>query len=207
MVKNRDDLSLKQQVCVRLKQLRIARGFTTAKAFALKHRLKVSTYSLHEAGTRAMSFQIIEHYCQLLNIDKDWLLTGEGEAHYVKAQAVPIIEWDEIALFPDKLDLINRSHTPLELELPAPSFAVKVQDDSMEPRYPRGALLFIDIYQIPGDREYALFSTPENTIVFKQHLEIDGKLFMRSLNADEPPQKMTSKIKVLGKVVQAKIIC
>lgn len=204
-MKNREELSLKKQVCARLKQIRIARGFVTAKAFALKHHLKVSTYTLHEAGTRSMSLQVIEQYSVLLNVHKNWLLTGEDEECYIKTQAIPIIEWDEIPLFPNRLDLINRTFTPSEIDLPAPSFAVAVKDHSMEPRYPQHTLLLIDTHQTPVDREYALFLIDENTIAFKQYFYQDGKPFIRSLNENEPAQKLTSKIKILGKVVQAKI--
>lgn len=201
----KEDLSLKQQVCARLKQIRIARGFATAKAFALKNHLKVSTYTLHEAGTRSMSLQVIEQYGALLNVNKGWLLTGEGEERYIKAQAIPIIEWDEIPLFPDQLDLANRAFTASEIDLPAPSFAVTVKDHSMEPRYPQHTLLLIDTHQIPVDREYGLFLIGEKTIAFKQYVYQNGKAFIRSLNEDGPAQKLTNKIKILGKVVQAKI--
>lgn len=207
IVKSREDLSLslKQQICARLKQIRFARGFATAKAFALKHGLKVSTYTLHEAGTRSMSFQIIEQYSALLNVNKHWLLTGDGEGHTIKAQAIPIIEWSEIPLFPDQLDLVNRAFTASEIDLPTPSFAVKVKDHSMEPRYPQDTLLLVDAHQSPADREYALFLMGENKIAFKQYFYQNGKAFIRALNEDEPPQKLTNKIKILGKVVQAKI--
>jgi SOS-response transcriptional repressor LexA len=201
-----DTFTLKQHICARLKQLRIARGFPTAKAFALKHQLKVSTYTLHEAGTRSMSFAVIESYSQLLNVDKHWLLTGEGESRYIKTQAVPILDWEEIPLFPDRVDLTKHAYTPSELDLPAPSFAVKVQDDSMEPRYPQGTVLLVDKHQMPTDHEYALFLV-DDKIVFQQYLNVEGKAYRRFLNRDMPLQKITQKVKILGKVVQAKIKC
>lgn len=201
-----ETFSLKQQICARLKQLRLARGFPTAKAFALQHQLKVSTYTLHEAGTRSMSFAVIEQYSQLLNVDEHWLLTGEGGSHYIKAQAVPILAWEEILLFPDRVDLTQHAHTPSDLDLPAPSFAVKVQDDSMEPRYPQGALLLVDKHQMPMDHEYALFVV-EDKVLFQQYVIVEGKAHRRFLNRDMPLQKITQKTKILGKVVQAKITC
>lgn len=203
MVKNHQASSLKKQICVRLKQLRLERGYVTAKAFALRHRLKVSTYSLHEAGTRSMSFEIIEQYCALLNVEVEWLLTGDDKARIAYAQTVPIIDWSEILLFPDKLELSHRSRTTSEINLPPPSFAVKVHDDSMEPRFPQGALLLVDVHQVPNDREFALYSIGDQ-IVFKQYLHMDGKPHIRSLN-HSAAQKVTQKMKILGKVVQAKI--
>lgn len=198
---------LKVQICERLKQARIARGFNTAKEFALTCGLKISTYSLHEAGTRAMSFDVIEHYCKLLGINPNWLLTGEGSDARPFMRDVPIIEWDEVLLFPDKVDLTQKIWTSSDTDLNPPSFAVKVKDESMEPRYPKGTLLLVDLAQKPLDREFALFALDKHNVCFKQLIELKGEWFMRSLNPDYPPQKMSTGIKILGKVVQAKFKC
>ncbi len=69
---------LKLEICKRLKEARICAGFNTAKEFAERNNIKVSTYTLHEAGTRAMSFEVIEIYSYLLKININWLLTGIG---------------------------------------------------------------------------------------------------------------------------------
>lgn len=72
-------LPLEKGIRDRLKKTRIELGFKTAKKFAESNALKISTYALHEAGTRSMSIEIIVHYAFLLNIEPNWLLTGLGE--------------------------------------------------------------------------------------------------------------------------------
>jgi hypothetical protein len=64
-------------ICKRLKIARLNAGFPNAKIFAEKNFLKISTYGLHEAGTRIMSLDILKKYSRLLNIDLNWLLTGK----------------------------------------------------------------------------------------------------------------------------------
>jgi len=70
---------LEKDIRDRLKKTRIELGFKTAKEFAKSKSLKISTYTLHEAGTRSMSIEIIIHYASLLNTEPNWLLTGLGE--------------------------------------------------------------------------------------------------------------------------------
>lgn len=70
---------LEKDIRDRLKKTRIELGFKTAKKFAESKSLKISTYTLHEAGTRSMSIEIIAHYAFLLKIEPNWLLTGLGK--------------------------------------------------------------------------------------------------------------------------------
>lgn len=68
----------------RLKMVRIEMGFQTAKSFAEKNGLKISTYALHEAGTRSLSLTTIDNYAKLLSIQTNWLLTGLGPKFKLK---------------------------------------------------------------------------------------------------------------------------
>lgn len=206
-MKTPGEISLKQQLSERLKQARLAQGYATAKEFALKYNLKVSTYGLHEAGTRAMSFDVIEHYCELLAINPNWLLTGEGADQRPLTRDVPIIEWEEILHFPHKIDLSAKRWTSTDTDFSPPSFAVTVKEDSMEPRYPVGTLLLVDLAQKPNHRDFALFALDKHTVCFKQLVEVKGDMFMRALNPNYPLEKITKGVKILGKVVQAKLVC
>ena len=62
----------------RLRAARIAAGYRTAKAFAEKHGIPEATYSQHETGTRGLRLGVAKNYCTLLDINVNWLLTGNG---------------------------------------------------------------------------------------------------------------------------------
>lgn len=64
-------------IAVRLRDARITSGYKTAKAFAVCHKIPVSTYSMHETGRRGLRLEVAKRYCALLNIKLNWLLTGE----------------------------------------------------------------------------------------------------------------------------------
>ncbi len=73
------DYSLfEKEIRKRLKNTRIELGFISAKDFAVNKGIKISTYALHEAGTRSMSIKVIVEYANLLNIQPSWLITGLG---------------------------------------------------------------------------------------------------------------------------------
>lgn len=63
------EYTLEDKVRKRLKQARIDAGYKTAREFAFRNNLAISTYSLHESGIRGMSFNVIEKYAYLLKID------------------------------------------------------------------------------------------------------------------------------------------
>ncbi|MFI4938460.1 MAG: S24 family peptidase [Candidatus Berkiellales bacterium] len=200
--------NLKTTICERLKSARYHAGFATAKEFAEKKGLKISTYNLHEAGTRSMSFAVLEHYAQLLNINTNWLLTGVEPKNRTTIRNVPIINWEEIPQFPAEVNLQNRSWTTSDMDLSPHSFALQVDNDAMEPRYPAGTVIIVDCQQKPGTKDFALlFIKEKKLITFKQLIHIDGELMAKSLNPKYPPLALSPNIKIIGKVVQAKLIC
>lgn len=65
-------------VSKRLKIVRVASGYHSAKEFTEKHSIPSSTYSQHENGRRMLSIENIINYAELTNVDPAWLMTGRG---------------------------------------------------------------------------------------------------------------------------------
>lgn len=200
---------LKNKICERLKEARLKAGFTTATSFSEKTGVKLSTFSLHEAGTRSMSIEVIEHYATLLEINTSWLLTGIGPRCKTKIREIPIIEWADIKTFlKNPLSLTIKQSTPSDIDLSASSFALLVNNDTMEPRYPEGAIIIIDTEQQPQHKDFAIIQLEDKKEpIFKQLLQVEGELFAKSINSDYPAVKISPRAKILGKVVQAKLFC
>lgn len=62
------------------KRLQIARkslGFKSARSFARQHNIPESTYSQHETGKRSLNPNTMLNYCERLNINPGWLVTGK----------------------------------------------------------------------------------------------------------------------------------
>ncbi len=201
------ETTLKSKICERLKHARIDAGFSTAKEFALTNDLKISTYNLHEAGTRSMAFEIIELYANLLNLNVTWLLTGSGPKTKSQVRNVPVIEWNEVIGYPEAIDFNSKKWTTSDIDLSPFSFALKVDSDAMEPRYPEGTIIIVDNQLKPKAKDFAVILLKDKKIpVFKQLIQVDGELYAKSLNADYKSIRLTNGSEIIGKVVQAKLI-
>lgn len=66
-----------QQISERLKLARKSAGYKSAKQFAQRNNIPPTTYSQHEAAKRSLSIEVAKNYCDILNINLCWLLTGE----------------------------------------------------------------------------------------------------------------------------------
>lgn len=70
-------LTSTKSISERLKNARKAAGYKSAKQFAQKNNIPPTTYSQHEASKRSLSIEVAKRYCEYLNINLCWLLTGE----------------------------------------------------------------------------------------------------------------------------------
>ncbi|MGD9591710.1 MAG: hypothetical protein AB7V32_04225, partial [Candidatus Berkiella sp.] len=65
-----------------------------------------------------------------------------------------------------------------------------------------------DKMQKPKSKDYALLQLKDKKIIhFKQLVLVDGELYGKSLNTDYKPIALGKGAQIIGKVVQAKLIC
>lgn len=65
-----------QEPFERLKQSRIAAGFTSARSAAQRFGWKESTYTAHENGQNDIRREMAVRYAAALNTTADWILLG-----------------------------------------------------------------------------------------------------------------------------------
>ena len=80
----------------RLKQARIAAGFTKAIDAIRAYDWNKNTYSSNENGNRAFGRQAAEKYAIAFGISLEWLLTGRGDMKPVANSAEIIDIWARI---------------------------------------------------------------------------------------------------------------
>lgn len=66
------------QIGQRLRAIRKAAGYHSAKSFAKQHKFPESTYSQHETGKRSINAETLLEYSRLIGFNPGWLLTGTG---------------------------------------------------------------------------------------------------------------------------------
>lgn len=105
----REILMLKfDTVSERLKIARLSAGFQSAKTFCDKNNIPISTYYHHETGIRNISVKLAKKYSEILNLNLNWLLSGEGEP-FSETQNSKILTSQEFFTIASKNN-INKSH-------------------------------------------------------------------------------------------------
>jgi SOS-response transcriptional repressor LexA len=78
----------------------------------------------------------------------------------------------------------------------------------MEPRYPEGTIIMVDCEQKPLHKDFSLIYLPEkDCLLFKQIIHLDGEIYAKALNLAYQPLLLPPSATLIGKVVQAKLIC
>ncbi len=103
MNENNNINKMSDNIPLRLKIARMARGFKNRSSFATACGAAITTYRAHERGDYELKASDVIRYAQSLNISIPWLLTGEG--HPLDHTAHP--EPDVLAQFLYYLHLEN----------------------------------------------------------------------------------------------------
>ena len=67
----------KKDIYIRLRTIRIAKGYSSAKSFVERNNLSYNTYIAHESGKIEISDKFIKKYAQILNVPEEWLKYGD----------------------------------------------------------------------------------------------------------------------------------
>ncbi len=69
---------MKTQLKTRLKAARLAAGYKSLSSMCEEHHLHKSNYSQHESGSVAPREQVLKKYCELFDVNFEWLKDGAG---------------------------------------------------------------------------------------------------------------------------------
>lgn len=79
---------MKSQLNTRLKAARRAAGYQSLSQFCKEHQLHKSSYSQHESGNTVPRDSILQKYCDIFEVNFDWLKHGKGSP-YISAVDTP----------------------------------------------------------------------------------------------------------------------
>lgn len=148
------NISRIDEQAARLRQVRISRGFSTAKEAAEKFGWNYNTYSQHERGQVGIT-RAATDYARAYKISEAWLLTGEGIAD--DERMVPIRGLAGAG--PDGSVLFAEGHgnfgeVPAPLDSSASVEALEVQGESMYGIANDGWLLFYEDKEPPAKKHF-----------------------------------------------------
>jgi transcriptional regulator with XRE-family HTH domain len=163
-----------------------------------------------------------EHFARYFRIDVDFLQIG-GPPHSeglfdLKESAtpsplgqmrkVPLLRWDQIdqMVIPEVPSRVIQAEAMLETDVPGiRTFAMQVKDNSMEPLFSEGEVIFVnpDLPSEPG--HYVMVDSeqgrPEGALL-RQLKEIGGQTILYPLNRRYKDLPVTNQHRILGKIVR-----
>ena len=124
----------------------------------------------------------------------------------VQRRRVPLVSSVAAGLFSEAIDYLPAGWSEQWVECTVTvrdhTFALKVEGDSMEPKFEEGRILIVepDIEARPGD--YVIAKNGDNEATFKQLIRDGGEFMLKPLNP-RYPIKPLGNAKIIGVVVQS----
>ncbi len=165
---------------------------------------------------------IWEHFARYFRIDVDFLQIGgpphsEGLFDLTESatpsplgplRKVPLLRWDQIdqMVMPEKPSRVIHAEAMLETDVPGVrTFAIQVKDNSMEPLFSEGEVIFVNP-DLPTELgQYVLVDSedgrPEGALL-RQLQEIEGQTILHPLNRLHTDLPVTNDQRILGRVVR-----
>lgn len=150
-----------------------------------------------------------------LECDFAWLLNGGMTPNLIPASIklfkIPLITYSQVVLLNQSKDsncLTNVEYITTSLKISKESFAIRINEDSMEPEFKQGDIVIIDpsIKPIPGEFVVAV-KNKDVEAIFKKYRELgDDQFELASLNPDYKTINTSDKqIKIVGTMVEHRI--
>lgn len=200
------------------KRLAYALEKTGTTQTELARRINVKKQAIQylcASGTDKSKFAY--HIAQALNINVDWLVTGKGEMMLKESpeqrllseqKVVPILQWGQIDLWIstgiDRQTITD--WTTVHEKFSKKSFALKLKDNSMFPRFDTDTLIIVDPEKRPTTPCFVVVHIKKiHETVFRQLIQDDDKFVLYAFNeAGYKQLPLSCNDKILGCMVEAK---
>lgn len=125
---------------------------------------------------------------------------------------IPLLEWQQIASWLNQANKdMSTEYILTDAKISAVSFALRIEDASMDPVFPKGTILITDPERSYKDRSFVIAKRSNmSDAIFRQLLIDAGDMYLKPLSPDFDQYKMirlNNNDKILSVVVQAKRDC
>lgn len=137
-----------------------------------------------------------------LSVDPRWLATGEEipEAHSTMAY-VPLVSWVAAGGWRDIAQASEQTLVPVSCRVSKNAFALRVQGDSMEPKFPDGCIIVIEPAGEARTGSYIVLRLDDSDQATFKQLIIDGGVhYLKPLNPRYPVIEIKESATICGVV-------
>lgn len=138
-------------------------------------------------------------------------LPGTHNPHVRTWQSIPLMTLDEVLavspLCEENLNGRNWTNwTTTDVQTTPLTFAINVNNDSLNPRFPNGTVLVVEPGLTPEDRDFLLISTKGARMATVKQLLLDGQdHYLKPLNPEFQTVMMSTDHHILGVVLQVRM--
>jgi SOS-response transcriptional repressor LexA len=125
--------------------------------------------------------------------------------YYRSWSKLPLLSWEQATVWPhQQIPKEIESYISTESKVSDKAFAVRMEDNTMLPRYPKGTIFIIEPDLTPQDKDFAAVRVgSQATIQFKQ-IMFDGEdLYLKPLNSDFEIKRIDKPYDIVGVMVQS----
>jgi SOS-response transcriptional repressor LexA len=187
----------------RIKQLRIERGLTQTE---LGQLLGVASgnISRYESGTNNPDMKRLQQLADILKVPVSDLFTQGSFEHGPKLKgSVPLVSWVQAGNWntvDDPLAPGEGERIITTYRAKAYTFALRVRGDSMEPKFPDGAIIIVEPDEIAHHNSYVIVRQNGDEATFKQLLIDGSQRLLKPLNPRYPIMEMKDDAVICGVV-------
>lgn len=185
-------------------------GFTSARQFALRHDIPVSTYAGYENNSRKLDLPTASRLSKLLRVDVGWLLTGSGTPRPTSELApitkqvtmVPVYSWIHAGdvgsadMSADPEDLVPIASDSKTLR------ALRVRGTSMNRVVDDGGVIVVDYEQCHPYDKMLVIARIGDEVTFKRYRDTNGPIRLEPDSTDPHETIFPGEgFEILGRVV------
>jgi SOS-response transcriptional repressor LexA len=150
----------------------------------------------HWMNGGGMDGETLVKVAKILRVTPYWLATGTGEKYITVSEApdikgaVPLISWVQAGLWMEAIDNLqpgDGERIDTTYKARTHTYALRVHGDSMEPRFPEGAILIVEPEESPSAGKFVIVRQANSQeATFKQLVQDGNQLFLKPLNPRYP---------------------
>jgi SOS-response transcriptional repressor LexA len=192
----------------RLEENRAEKGLTKTDVWKAAGRTS-GAYTGWMNGSQ-METEALHRVAKKWGYNPYWLATGLGDKYITVSEApdlkgaVPLISWVQAGCWMEAIDNLQPGQGELiETTYKARShtYALRVSGDSMEPKFPDGAILIVEPEESPQPGQFVIVrQAGSESATFKQLVSDGGRLFLKPLNPRYPIMTLTEEDAFCGVV-------
>ncbi len=133
-------------------------------------------------------------------------VSGSHNPYYRSWSKLPLLNMEQATLWPQQkiFETEIATYVSTEANVSENAFAIRLEDNTMEPRFPAGTILIIEPNLQPTNNDFAAVNIKgQGKVQFKQ-VQFDGEeLYLKALNPDFETKRVTESYHFCGVMVQA----